>query len=266
MTICFLFGKQADSVTQSNLFSEDILRGAGGSASLKVLREKAAICQKCVLWQGRTKSVFGEGAFDAPPVAFVGEGPGANEDNEGRPFIGRAGQLLNKMIEAMGLTREGVYICNVVCCRPPENRKPEKSEMEACKMFLIGQLRIVRPRIIVALGASAAQALTNSKKGIGDLRGKWLQWEDKAKGSPTAGLIVPLRATYHPAYLLRSPHVKGEAWKDLQIVVNWLNREQGKEGKGDDLGQQNAEADREADGRPREEDGAHDVPEGDRES
>jgi len=106
-----------------------------------------------------------------------------------------------------------------VCCRPPQNRKPEKSESEACKRFLVGQLRIVRPKIIVALGASAAQTLTNSQKGIGELRGRWLKWADK-----TSDLVIPLRVTYHPAYLLRDPRKKAEVWKDLQIVNQWLNR------------------------------------------
>ena len=211
---------------QNNLFSDEVLRGPGGEAGLQALRDKALVCQKCPLHTGRNKAVFGEGCADRPPIAFIGEGPGATEDQEGRPFIGAAGQLLDKQIEAMGFKREEVYICNVVCCRPPQNRKPEKSEAEACRQFLVGRLRIVQPRIIVALGASAAQTLTNSKKGIGDLRGRWLEWVDKAKGSPVAGLTIPLRATYHPAYLLRSPNKKGEVWKDLQIVLQWLNRKE----------------------------------------
>jgi DNA polymerase len=210
-------------VSQELLFSEEVLRA--GQASINKLREMSLTCQKCALHKERTKVVFGEGCIDSPPIAFVGEAPGANEDAKGRPFIGRAGELLTRMIEAMGLTRDQIYICNAVCCRPPGNRRPEKEEVDACNLFLVGQLRIVQPKIIVALGASAAQALSNKKKGIGDLRGRWMQWEDKRKGK---GIVVvkpvPLRATYHPAYLLRNPNAKGKVWTDLQIVMKWLER------------------------------------------
>lgn len=211
---------------QDNLFADDVLRGPGGRAALTSLRSKALVCQKCPLHEARRNAVFGEGNFDRPPVAFIGEAPGVNEDETGRPFIGRAGELLTKQITAMGFTRDQVYICNVVCCRPPDNRKPEKAETKACSQFLIGQLRVVQPRIIVALGASAAQAVLNSEQSIGSLRGRWHEWKDKAKNSPIAGLVIPVRATYHPAYLLRSPKMKGEVWKDLQIVVQWLNRKE----------------------------------------
>jgi uracil-DNA glycosylase family 4 len=214
---------------QNDLFSAEMLRGPGGEAALKSLRSKALVCQKCPLHTERDKVVFGEGCHETPPIAFIGEGPGANEDKHGRPFIGPAGQLLDKQIEAMGFTREQVYICNVVCCRPPQNRKPEKAEAKACSQFLIGQLRVVRPRVIVALGASAAQALINSERGIGQLRGKWHSWTDKAKNSPVSGLTIPLRATYHPAYLLRTPKAKAAVWKDLQIVLQWLNRKEERE-------------------------------------
>lgn len=177
------------------------------------------ICQRCPLHSDRKQVVFGEGNIDSPDIAFVGEGPGANEDEEGRPFIGRAGQLLDGMIKAMGYERSQVYICNVVNCRPPGNRKPEKVEVDACSMFLTGQLRIVKPKLIVALGATAVQSLTNSKKGIKDLRERWLEWKDKKTGE-----VVPMRATYHPAYLLRSPNKKAESWKDLQMVMTWLKK------------------------------------------
>ena len=211
---------------QDDLFSDDVLRGPGGRAALMSLRSKALVCQKCPLHQSRRNAVFGEGNFDRPPICFIGEGPGANEDASGRPFIGRAGELLTKQIEAMGYTRDQVYITNVVCCRPPQNRKPEKAETKACSQFLIGQLRVVQPRIIVALGATAAQAVLNSEKSIGGLRGKWHEWKDKKANSPIAGLVIPVRATYHPAYLLRTPKMKGEVWKDLQIVNQWLNRKE----------------------------------------
>lgn len=211
-------------MSQELLFSEDVLRA--GEASLNKLREMSSTCQKCALHKERKNVVFGEGHIDRPPIAFVGEAPGANEDIEGHPFIGRAGQLLDKMIEAMGYSREQIYICNAVCCRPPQNRKPEKEEIESCRLFLAGQLRIVQPRIIIALGASAAQSLTNKAKGIGDLRGRWMQWEDKRKGK---GVVIskpiPLRATYHPAYLLRNPNAKGKVWSDLKLVMKWLDRE-----------------------------------------
>jgi len=211
---------------QELLFSEEILRA--GDVSLEEVRKRAMVCQRCPLCKTRNNVVFGEGCPDRPPIAFVGEAPGANEDAQGRPFIGRAGQLLDKMIGAMDLSREQVYICNAINCRPPENRKPERAEIEACKMLLVCQLRIVQPSIIVTLGASATHALTTRKKGIGALRGRWMEWKDKGKGALT-GAPIPLRATYHPAYLLRTPKAKKAVWEDLQIVMKWLNRTTDKE-------------------------------------
>jgi DNA polymerase len=211
-------------------------------SSLNKLREMALVCQKCKLCKERKKVVFGEGCIKSPPICFIGEAPGANEDREGRPFIGKAGQLLDRMIKAMGYERADVYIANAVNCRPPENRKPEKEELDACKLFLVGQLRIVQPQIIVALGASAAQALTNRKTAIGGLRGRWMEWEDKQRGKSALGKPIPLRATYHPAYLLRNPRAKKAVWQDLQIVVKWLDRTNPKDdGKDKDNG--NAKAD-----------------------
>lgn len=221
---------------QKLLFPEEVLRD--GETSITQLREKALVCQKCGLCKTRTKVVFGEGNVDRPPIAFVGEAPGANEDAEGRPFVGRAGKLLDRMIEAMGYSRGQIYICNALCCRPPENRRPEKEELDACKLFLVGQLRVIQPKIIIALGASAAQTLTNKAKGIGDLRGRWMQWEDKnrkKKGSLLVGKPIPLRATYHPAYLLRNPNAKNKVWSDLKIVMKWLDRSKD-EGKDKDNG------------------------------
>jgi DNA polymerase len=211
---------------QDNLFSDEMTRGPGGRAALKSLETRARVCQRCALHEGRKLAVIGEGCIDRPPVAFIGEGPGAKEDESGRPFVGPAGQLLDKQIAAMGFTREQVFVCNVVCCRPPGNRKPEKSETKACNQFLLAQLRVVQPRIIVAMGTTAAQTLVNSEKGIGALRGRWHEWQDKAKNSPVPGLTIPVRATYHPAYLLRETSKKGEVWKDLQIVLQWLNRKE----------------------------------------
>jgi uracil-DNA glycosylase family 4 len=189
---------------QPNLFDADVLKGTDG---LRVLRDRALMCRKCKLHETRTNVVYGVGNTESPPIVFVGEAPGENEDLKGEPFIGRAGQLLTKMIEAMGLSRERVYICNVVGCRPPDNRRPEKSEVAACKEHIVGQIRHIKPQIIVALGGSAAQALLKSEKTIGELRGRWFEWEG-----------VPLRCTYHPAYLLREQKKKKEAWADLQLV------------------------------------------------
>lgn len=193
-----------DPTQQPTLFTADILNGRDG---LRVLRDRALVCAKCRLHETRTNVVYGVGNTDHPPIAFVGEAPGQAEDQKGEPFVGRSGELLDKMIKALELSRDQVYICNVVGCRPPENRKPEPNEVAACKEHLVGQLRFVKPIVIVALGASAAQALLRSQKPIGDLRGRWFEWEG-----------IPLRATYHPAYLLRDPRKKKDSWEDLQVV------------------------------------------------
>ena len=177
---------------------------------MKNLRDRCVECRKCKLSGTRTKVVFGEGCLD-PDIAFVGEAPGQTEDEQGRPFVGKAGELLEKMIVAMGYSRDRVYICNTVACRPPGNRKPEEEEIKACKEFFVGQLRLVRPKAIVALGASAVGALLKTQKAVKDLRGQWFDWEG-----------TPVRVTYHPAYLLRSPNEKSKAWEDLQAVAQRL--------------------------------------------
>ncbi|MCU1242011.1 MAG: hypothetical protein JWO71_2737 [Candidatus Acidoferrum typicum] len=164
-------------------------------------------CTRCKLHRGRTKLVFGDGNPKAELV-FVGEGPGRDEDAQGLPFVGRAGKLLTQMIEAMGLQRRDVYICNVVKCRPPENRTPEKDEVETCSPFLLRQLDAIAPKVIVCLGSVAAQTLLETNRGISHFRGQWLDFRGKK-----------LLATYHPAYLLRNPSAKGEVWKDLQKVM-----------------------------------------------
>jgi len=164
-------------------------------------------CTRCKLHRGRNKLVFGDGNPNAQLV-FVGEGPGRDEDAQGLPFVGRAGKLLNQMIEAMGLQRTDVYICNVVKCRPPENRAPEKDEVEICSPFLLRQLDTIAPKVIVCLGSVAAQALLETNRGISQFRGQWLEFRGRK-----------LMATYHPAYLLRNPSAKGEVWKDLQKVM-----------------------------------------------
>ena len=149
---------------------------------------------------------------------FIGEGPGADEDAQGLPFVGRAGKLLTQMIEAMGLRRGDVYICNVVKCRPPENRQPEKDEVTACSPFLFRQLDVLKPKVIVCLGSTAAQTLLQTNRGISHFRGEWLDFRG-----------YKMLATYHPAYLLRNPGAKGEVWKDLQKVMAVLGL-QGKKG------------------------------------
>lgn len=167
-------------------------------------------CQRCKLSKTRTHIVVGEGNPKARMV-FVGEGPGEKEDLSGRPFVGRAGQLLDKMIEALGLSRQDVYICNVVKCRPPENRNPEPDEIAACDGFLKRQIRAIQPQVIVTLGKFASQTLLKTETPISQLRGNFFDYE----GSQ----MIP---TYHPAYLLRNPSSKKEAWEDLQKAAKVL--------------------------------------------
>ena len=179
-------------------------------AALKAIREDIGDCTRCRLHKGRTNLVFGVGNVNAD-IMFVGEGPGADEDAQGEPFVGRAGQLLNNMIAAMGLKRDQVYIANVVKCRPPGNRTPERDECDTCGPFLLRQVEVIRPQVIVALGAVAAKYLLAINDSMANLRGRWYD----LKG---ARLLV----TYHPAYLLRDPRQKKEAWKDLQMVMKYL--------------------------------------------
>jgi uracil-DNA glycosylase family 4 len=175
--------------------------------TLSRIREDLGECTRCKLHKHRRTIVFGDGNPKAQLV-FVGEGPGADEDAQGLPFVGRAGKLLTQMIEAMGLERKDVYICNVVKCRPPENRTPEDDEVSTCSPFLFRQLEVISPKVIVCLGAVAAKTLLRTNRGISQFRGQWLDY----RGSK-------LMATYHPAYLLRNPNAKGEVWKDLQKVM-----------------------------------------------
>jgi uracil-DNA glycosylase family 4 len=180
-------------------------------ASLEAIRQDLGECVRCKLHQHRTNIVFGEGAADAR-IVFVGEGPGADEDATGRPFVGRAGQLLDKIIAAIGLKREDVYISNIVKCRPPGNRTPERDEVATCEQFLFRQLALIRPRIIVALGSPAFQTLVRTKEPITRARGEWREWN---------GIMV--MPTFHPAYLLRVPEKKREAWDDMKKVRDYLN-------------------------------------------
>ncbi len=175
-------------------------------------------CKRCRLHEGRTKLVFGVGN-EQSPLVFVGEGPGADEDEQGIPFVGRAGQLLTQMIEGTAkregipLLREHVYICNVVKCRPPGNRAPEPDEMQICGQFLERQLLAIRPKAICALGGTAAKHLTGHKEGVTKQRGKWFEWHG-----------IPVMVTYHPSYLLRAYNVepKREAWEDLKKVLHFV--------------------------------------------
>lgn len=164
-------------------------------------------CKRCKLCVGRSQVVFGVGSSTAD-IVFVGEAPGAEEDRLGEPFVGRSGKLLTKMIEAMGLSREEIYICNVVKCRPPLNRNPEADEVMACEPFLKKQLAIIKPKVIVTLGRYASQCLVKSADKMSELRGKWQVYEN-----------IPLMPTYHPAYLLRSPSKKKDTWEDLQKIL-----------------------------------------------
>lgn len=175
-------------------------------------------CKRCRLCEGRHKIVFGVGK-ERSPLVFVGEGPGADEDEQGLPFVGRAGQLLTQMIEntaakeGIPIRRSDVYICNVVKCRPPDNRTPLPDEMEICGQFLARQLMAIKPKAICALGGTAMKALLNTKEGITKLRGKWHKWRD-----------IPVMITYHPSYLLRqyNQQAKREAWEDLKVLLHFV--------------------------------------------
>jgi uracil-DNA glycosylase family 4 len=197
---------------------------ADPAAALQLIREDLGDCTRCKLHKGRTNLVFGVGNPHAELV-FVGEGPGADEDAQGEPFVGRAGQLLNNMIKAMGLRREDVYIANVVKCRPPGNRTPEPDECETCSPFLMRQIAAIKPKVVVALGATAAKNLLAMNSSLGDLRGRFYDFKPAGIRSDPAWPGARLAVTYHPAYLLRDPRQKGEAWKDLQMVMKYLGIE-----------------------------------------
>ena len=192
-------------------------------AALKLIREDLGDCTRCKLHQlGRKQIVFGVGNPRAD-LMFVGEGPGADEDAQGEPFVGRAGQLLNNMIKAMGLQREDVYIANVVKCRPPGNRTPERDECDTCSPFLMRQITVIQPKVIVALGAVAAKNLLAISAPMSELRGRFYDFLPAgARSSDPNWQGAKLAVTYHPAFLLRDPRQKGEAWKDLQMVMKYL--------------------------------------------
>ncbi len=185
---------------------------SGIVSPLDELRPELGECRRCLFHRTRHRLVFGEGNPKADLV-FVGEAPGADEDAQGRPFVGRAGQLLTKIIEAMGLKRREVYICNILKCRPPGNRNPEPDEIASCEPFLIRQLEAIRPRVICALGTFAAHTLLKSEAPISILRGRFHSYQ---------GIL--LMPTYHPAYLLRNPGAKKQVWEDVQAIMKELKR------------------------------------------
>jgi DNA polymerase len=182
--------------------------------SLQAIREDIGDCVRCKLHEHRKTIVFGEGNPQARLV-FVGEGPGADEDASGRPFVGRAGQLLDKIIVAIGMKREDVYIANIVKCRPPGNRTPEREEVDTCEPFLLRQLAVIRPEVIVALGSPAFQCLLRTRESITRARGDWRDWNG-----------IKVMPTFHPAFLLRSPDKKREVWEDMKKVRDYLNSNQ----------------------------------------
>ncbi len=191
--------------------SKDLLAASYSGESLQAIQEDLGDCRRCKLWKGRTNIVFGSGNPKAELV-FVGEGPGADEDRQGLPFVGRAGQLLTDMIEkGMGIPRSEVYICNIVKCRPPENRKPEKDEIAACRPFVERQLNAIQPRVVCALGATAAETLLGVRQSMASLRGQWHEFQG-----------FPVLVSYHPAYLLRDPSKKRESWADLKMILAYL--------------------------------------------
>ena len=175
------------------------------------LREQVSVCKKCPLHQGRTQTVFGSGSESADWM-IIGEAPGAEEDLQGEPFVGRAGKLLTSMLQAMGLDRKQVFIANILKCRPPNNRDPAPDEVACCEDYLKQQIAMVRPKIILAVGRIAAQNLLKIDTPIGKMRGQRYQY---------AGLNIPVIVTYHPAYLLRSPREKRKAWQDLQAAMHY---------------------------------------------
>jgi uracil-DNA glycosylase family 4 len=185
--------ERADASAQKTLLSD--------------LEAIASVCVKCNLAKTRTQVVYGVGNPNAD-LMFIGEAPGRDEDEQGEPFVGRAGQLLTDIIKAMKLTRNDVYIANVVKCRPPENRNPEPEELDACRPYIRQQVEIIQPRVIVTLGKFALQSLLEKAYGITSVRGKWLEYNG-----------VKVMPTYHPAYLLRTPSAKKDVWEDMKLVM-----------------------------------------------
>ena len=193
------------SVVSAPLAPEEV------SACLAALQQRVAACTQCRLHETRTQTVFARGTRKSG-ICFVGEGPGADEDAQGLPFVGKAGQLLDRMIAAMGLARDDVYVCNIVKCRPPDNRKPQPDEAQACRPYLQEQLDLLKPDVIVALGATAVEGLLGISEGITRMRGKWKLFQGQTAVMPT----------FHPAYLLRNPSAKHAVWDDMCEVLRHL--------------------------------------------
>ena len=217
-----LAAEQEQVANEAYIPSKKNLSGEDRVAQLRVILDDIGPnCQRCKLAKlGRKQIVFGTGDPNAE-LMFIGEGPGADEDEQGLPFVGRAGQLLNNMIVAMGLKREQVYIANIVKCRPPGNRTPERDECDTCSPFLMRQICVVQPKVIVALGATAAKNLLGMNDSMAALRGRF--YDFSPKGSMTdAPFDCKLAVTYHPAFLLRDPRQKKETWKDLQMVMKFM--------------------------------------------
>lgn len=201
----------------ASAMSPHLDRDQKSSILRQIDEQEVRSCTKCGLCKSRTQSVFGEGDPDAP-VLFIGEGPGKNEDEQGRPFVGRAGQLLSKMITAMGFQREQFYIANVVKCRPPQNRTPTPDEVSTCWDFLRRQIQIIQPKVIVTLGAPATRMVLETKEGITRIRGTWHEYQDMESGIAS----IPVMPTFHPAYLLRAYTMENrkKVWSDLQAVID----------------------------------------------
>jgi len=209
-------GRSSDAESSGGQPASEVAGVADSAAEWRSLASTVAGCTACPLHRTRTQTVFGVGDR-AASLLVVGEAPGADEDRQGEPFVGRAGQLLNAMLKAIRLTREEVYIANVLKCRPPNNRDPKPEEAAACSAYLDRQIELIQPRAILAVGRIAAQWLLQSDRPIGRLRGA-------AHSYGTRG--IPLVATYHPAYLLRSPQAKAKAWQDLVLVSRLLGSSQ----------------------------------------
>jgi DNA polymerase len=223
--VCVPSARAAETAKQAGLKSEIAAPHKPGPEmtapslerdGIETLRAKVSKCKLCAeLAKTRNKIVFGSGSTEARLV-FVGEAPGADEDEQGLPFVGRAGQLLTKIIEAMGMKRDEVFICNVLKCRPPNNRPPAPAEVAHCRPFLKQQLAIIKPKVIVALGNHAVKALLQTEQGISQLRGTFQKYEG-----------IPVMCTYHPAYLLRSPGEKRKVWEDMKKVMKFLEGSEG---------------------------------------
>lgn len=204
----------AGSTTTARLFAAPQRSLEVLGTNLEELRTHVAACTKCSLHESRTQTVFSRGTGRSG-LCFVGEGPGAEEDAQGAPFVGAAGQLLDQMITAMGFDREDVYVCNVVKCRPPNNRKPSEGEMNACGDYLAHQLALLKPEVIVALGGTAVEGLLGMRQGITKIRGKFRVYDGR----------IAVMPTFHPAYLLRNSRAKKEVWADLRQVVQYMGRQ-----------------------------------------